>query len=95
MVIPASTRATSRRNPKPEYPSLARRRGWEGRVLLAVEVLTSGKPGAITVVTSSGHKALDNAALKTVERWLFEPARRDDVPVSSTMNLSIVFKLEE
>jgi protein TonB len=31
--------------PAPEYPQMAQRRGWEGTVLLRVEVLPSGKPG--------------------------------------------------
>jgi len=94
VLTPASTRATSRRNPKPDYPMLAKRRGWEGKVLLEVEVRSDGTPGTIKVARSSGREVLDNAALKAVGRWLFEPARRGDEPVTSTMTLSIVFKLE-
>lgn len=74
---------------------LAKRRGWEGKVLLEVEVLRDGKPGTIRVAQSSGREVLDNAALKAVRRWLFEPARRGDEPITSTMTLSIVFKLEQ
>lgn len=95
VLVPASTKATSRRNPKPDYPSIARRRGWEGKVLLSVEVMANGKPGSITVAASSGHEVLDSAAMKAVMRWLFAPARRGDSPVASTLNLSIVFRLEE
>ena len=94
-VVPASTRATSRRNPKPDYPTLAKRRGWEGQVLLEVEVLSDGTPGKIQVSRSSGRDVLDNAALKAVKRWLFEPARRGDSSIASTLTLSIVFKLEQ
>lgn len=74
---------------------LAKRRGWEGKVLLKVEVLRDGTPGAIEVERSSGREVLDNAALKTVRRWLFEPARRGDEAITSFMTLSIVFKLEK
>ncbi len=95
VIVPASTRATSRRNPKPDYPTLAKRRGWQGKVLLEVEVLSDGTPGKIQVAASSGREVLDNAAVKAVKRWLFEPARRGDTPVSTTLNLSIVFKLEQ
>ncbi len=95
VITPASTRATSRRNPKPDYPTLAKRRGWQGNVLLAVEVLQDGTPGEIQVAKSSGRAVLDNAAIKAVRRWLFEPARRADLPIRTTMNLSIVFKLEQ
>lgn len=94
VVEPASTRATSRRNPKPDYPTLAKRRGWEGKVLLEVEVLSDGMPGELRVSSSSGREVLDNAALEAVKRWMFEPARRADVPITSTLTLSIVFKLE-
>ena len=95
LAVPANTRATSRRNPKPEYPTLAKRRGWEGAVLLEVEVLSDGAPGKIEVARSSGRAVLDNAALRAVKHWLFEPARRGASPITSTLTLSIVFKLEK
>ena len=94
-IVPANTRATSEHNPKPAYPALARRRGWEGRVLLAVEVLVDGKPGTITLAATSGRESLDTAAIDAVRQWLFEPAQRAGHPISSTLTLSIVFKLEE
>ena len=95
VVVPANTRATSRRNPKPDYPTLAKRRGWEGTVLLEVEVLLDGTPGKIEVSRSSGRAVLDNAALRAIKHWLFEPARRGDSLITSTLTLSIVFKLEK
>jgi periplasmic protein TonB len=94
-LVPASTKATSRGNPKPDYPGIARDRGWEGKVLLAVEVLANGRSGTMSIATSSGHPILDDAAMQAVRRWLFEPARRGDTPVVTTLNLSIVFKLED
>ena len=95
LAVPANTHATSRRNPKPDYPTLAKRRGWEGTVLLEVEVLSDGAPGKIEVARSSGRAVLDNAALRAVKHWLFEPARHGALPVTSTLTLSIVFKLEK
>ncbi|MFA6922067.1 MAG: energy transducer TonB, partial [Gallionella sp.] len=50
-------------NPRPAYPMVARKMGWEGRVILNVEVLAEGTCGAINVLTSSGREALDNAAI--------------------------------
>ena len=93
-VTPAHTRATSRRNPKPEYPSIARRRGWEGKVLLRINVRADGLPGKIEVAESSGREALDESALRTVKRWTFTPAMRGAEAVDSTLTLSIVFKLD-
>lgn len=94
-IVPANTHATSAHNPKPAYPALARRRGWEGRVLLAVEVLVDGKPGTITLAATSGRELLDTAAIDAVRQWLFEPAQRAGRPIPSTLTLSIVFKLEK
>ncbi len=91
--VPA-TRAASTRNPKPEYPMIAKRRGWQGTVLLEVEVKENGRPGSVKVRESSGREILDQSAIRTVRLWLFNPATRDGKPVSSLMTLSIVFKLE-
>ena len=93
-VTPAHTRATSRRNPKPEYPSIARRRGWEGKVLLRINVRADGLPGKIEVAESSGREVLDESALRAVKRWTFTPAMRGAEAVDSTLTLSIVFKLK-
>jgi len=93
-VIPAHTRATSRRNPKPEYPSIARRRGWEGKVLLRINVRADGLPGKVEVTKSSGREVLDQSAVRTVQRWTFTPAMRGTEPVDSMLTLSIVFKLD-
>ena len=92
--VPA-TRASSTRNPKPEYPMIAKRRGWQGTVLLEVEVGENGSPRAVKVLESSGRALLDQSALRAVRLWLFNPATRDGKPVDSTMTLSIVFKLEK
>lgn len=92
--LPA-TRAASTRNPKPEYPMIAKRRGWEGTVLLEVEVGENGTPRSVKVLESSGRELLDQSALRAVRLWLFNPATEDGKPVASTMTLSIVFKLEK
>ncbi len=81
-------------NPKPPYPLTARRRGYEGRVLLSVRVLTDGVCGGVTLKQSSGHAMLDIAALDTVKRWRFLPARRGATPVESRVDVPITFRLE-
>ena len=37
---------------------------------------------------------LDDAALQTVRRWRFVPARRGDTPVESWVDVPIIFRLE-
>jgi protein TonB len=81
-------------NPPPRYPRIARSRGEEGRVLIRVSVLGNGRVGNAEVTKSSGHGSLDRAALKAVERWRFEPALRAGKPVTATLTVPIVFRLE-
>ena len=81
------------KNPAPEYPSLAQRRGWEGTVLLRVQVLASGKPGDIQIQKSSGRQQLDDAALAAVKRWSFVPAKQGDVAQDGWVSVPIDFKI--
>ncbi|MPT22579.1 MAG: energy transducer TonB, partial [Starkeya sp.] len=92
-VTPASANAAYLKNPAPEYPQMAQRRGWEGTVLLRVEVLPSGKPGQIQIQKSSGRDALDAAALAAVKRWSFVPAKQGDVAQTGWVSVPIDFKL--
>jgi protein TonB len=80
-------------NPKPDYPAPARQRFLEGRVLLRVQVMADGRCGDVRVERSSGHEMLDEAALATVKKWRFVPAKRGERAVESWVNVPIVFKL--
>ncbi|NIA05242.1 MAG: TonB family protein [Proteobacteria bacterium] len=80
-------------NPAPEYPLLARRRGWQGTVLLAVEVKEDGTVGAVSVRTGSTYSILDEAALKAVEKWRFRPATKDGLPVAMEVLVPVHFVL--
>lgn len=83
----------SQRNRPPVYPAIARRMGWEGTVVLEVEVLADGRVGGVAVACSSGHEVLDRAAAEAVRCWLFEPAERLGVPVQSAARLPVRFQL--
>lgn len=82
-------------NPKPPYPEIARLKGYEGTVRLAVEVLASGRVGGVWVKGSSGYEVLDFSALKTVKDWRFIPAQFAGVPVKSTVIVPVTFQLTE
>ena len=43
---------------------------------------------------SCGYKVLDNAAIKAVKDWIFEPGRRGDEPVEMWVEVPVVFRLE-
>jgi periplasmic protein TonB len=93
--LPRSTGARYGQTPTPPYPAEARRRGWEGTVLLLVEVLENGRPERISIEQSSGYPILDEAALGAVGRWMFIPAQREGKPVKSFAEVPIVFSLRK
>ncbi len=81
--------------PKPTYPAFARRLGHEGRVVIRIQVLSSGAVAAASIERSSGYAVLDEAALASIKRWRFRPAQRAGQPVDATLNVPITFKLQE
>jgi protein TonB len=78
---------------KPDYPLTARKQGLEGIVKLRVTVAADGRVTSVTVVQSSGHPILDNAARNGVSRWRFSPARRANGAIASVVDVPIEFKL--
>ncbi|MCF9019968.1 TonB family protein, partial [Pseudomonas syringae] len=82
-------------NPPPEYPGLALRRSWEGRVVLRIKVLPNGRAGTVEVTKSSGKPVLDEAAVEAVRNWKFIPAKRGDTPIEGFATQTIDFKLPE
>jgi protein TonB len=82
-----------RNNPAPDYPALAQDRGMQGRVILKVHVLASGKADNVTVDKSTGFKILDDAAIKAVLQWTFDPARRGQTPIDGWVTVPLNFKL--
>lgn len=80
-------------NPKPEYPKIARLRGWEGTVRLDVVVRKDGRVGKVELAGSSGFRTLDQVALKTVYRWRFKPAMSSGGPVESKVQVPVRFVL--
>lgn len=81
-------------NPRPAYPTLSRRLGEEGRVMLRVLVRADGTPAEITVYASSGYARLDEAALDAVRRWRFT-VRRGGAAVAAPVLVPISFTLKE
>ena len=80
-------------NPRPRYPKRAKRRGYEGTVLLEVLVDRNGRVKELRILTSSGHSVLDRAALKSVKGWLFEPGMVGDEKVDMWVRVPVRFEL--
>ncbi|HEX5162536.1 MAG TPA: energy transducer TonB [Steroidobacteraceae bacterium] len=81
-------------NPPPAYPSMSRRLGEQGRVVLRVLVSAGGRADEIQIRESSGHARLDNAARDTVRDWRFVPAKRGETPVPAWVLIPVSFQLE-
>jgi len=81
-------------NPKPSYPQEARKKGYQGTVVLRVEVLSNGEVGQAEVKNSSGYDILDRSALNAVKQWKFTPAKRGEEAVAFWVNIPIKFQLQ-
>jgi periplasmic protein TonB len=93
-IVQAHEGAGYLKNPRPPYPDLAQRRGWEGEVLLRVRVSPAGRVEDAVLRRSSGRGVLDEAALAAVRGWTFVPARRGTAPIAGSVDVPIVFKLQ-
>ncbi|MBM5782323.1 MAG: energy transducer TonB [Pelagibacterales bacterium] len=80
-------------NPIPPYPSYARAKGFEGRVILEVLVSKNGTAKIVTISKSSGYDTLDSAAKDSVEKWRFVPAQKGLETIEAKVFVPIEFKL--
>ncbi len=91
---PPNFNAAYLNNPAPNYPSLSRRLGEQGRVLLRVQVMEDGTAGSVELQTGSGSTRLDQAALEAVKKWRFIPAKRGEQPISASVVVPLRFSIE-
>jgi protein TonB len=89
----ATTAASFANNAPPRYPEQARRNGWEGTVLLELNVAENGAVVDVRVVESSGYAVLDAAAVTAIRQWKGQPARRNGQPVTTHERLPVRFRL--
>ncbi len=92
-LVPPSANAAYLRNPAPDYPAAALKRGWQGTVLLQVQVRADGTPQSVRLQKSSGYGVLDEAAKAAVQRWTFVPAQRGGKPEAGWVTVPINFNL--
>lgn len=81
------------RNEKPQYSAAAKRKGIEGTVVVAFDVLEDGTVANPQIV--SGPPELHECVLRAVPSWRFSPAHRGSERVRFRMRRSIVFRLED
>jgi protein TonB len=80
-------------NPVPAYPTISRRLGEQGRVMLKVLVSVAGDPDSVVLDTSSGSDRLDQAAIDAVKKWRFVPAKRNGQALSAYVLVPVKFSL--
>ena len=76
--------------PKPKYPTVARRRGVEGSVIFELSVANDGHVIRALLIQSSGSSALDRSALKTIKTWQFPASKFNSL---SSYTQEIEFRL--
>lgn len=75
------------------YPETAHAARREGRVVLNVSVYAGGQLGAVTIVSSFGDPACEQAAIDAVRSVQWQPAMRNNRPVPATVGIPIIFRL--
>lgn len=91
----ASAMPNYKENTPPPYPLLARRRNYEGEVLLEVLVTREGTVGSVRLIKSSGYEILDRAAMKGIRMWLFHPGKRGGEAIEMWVKVPIRFQLKQ
>lgn len=80
---------------RPPYPHIAKEQGWEGTVVLRINVNRKGTVEKLKVQKSSGFPSLDQSAVQAVKTWRFEPAKDGEFSIPKTVDLPIRFDLSE
>lgn len=78
----------------PAYPSVSRRMGETGQVVLRVNLDEDGRVAAVAVEQSSGHLRLDDAAISAVKTWRCNAPTREGKPVRAIALQPFNFVLE-
>jgi len=78
----------------PDYPILARKRGYQGVVMVRAKVGIDGHVQSVELKISSGYNSLDNSALNTVTQWQFHPYRVNEQVTVAWVEIPVEFTLQ-
>ena len=76
----------------PKYPETAKKLHIEGTVILMAVIDEKGNVIKVEV-KKSVYQSLDEAAIKALKQWKFEPAKTNGKPISVWVTIPIEFKL--
>ncbi len=101
MVMPSSAQASAIdnfpisdiHNPSPEYPEMAIFLGYQGNSVIRIKVSAKGSSEGVEVLSSSGHKMLDESALKALKKWRFTPSKQGNKAIASSVVITVSYVL--
>jgi protein TonB len=79
-------------SPDPEFSEAARKAKYQGTVVLSLIVGADGRTHDIGIRRSLG-MGLDEKAIEAIQRWKFEPGRKDGIAVAVLVNVEVNFRL--
>jgi protein TonB len=85
--------ASFKGNPLPTYPTMSRRFGEQGAVVLRIKITPNGAASEVQVLQSSGYTRLDRSAVDAIQQWKFIPASRDGQAVAAWYEWRWTFQL--
>lgn len=77
------------------YPYLARRRGWEGTVVLRLRFDDQEQIDATEIVKSSGHRVLDQAALNAIAKARISQVTSRLGGAELQLDLPVIYRLKD
>ncbi len=89
------TRVRYLESARPPYPRRAREMGWQGTVVLRVEVNPDGTVEEVSVRRTSGYPSLDEAALTAVQEWRFAPLTDGAFSMPAVVDVPVRFDLRD
>jgi len=92
---PEDREATVLNRPIPTYPPDAYRAREEGTVVVKAQVDELGNAADVEIVSRSGSRILDRAAMNEVREWKFSPAIKDGRTVTSSVQVPVDYRLDE
>lgn len=79
---------------KPAYPRAALRTKTEGDVYVNVTISATGRVASTNIAKGSGNRDLDRAALSSVRRWRFSPAKNSGGAITSHVIVPVRFRVQ-
>ncbi len=77
-----------------KYPSIAKKHGIGGKVIVRVWISDTGKIHRTEIKQSLGHTGCDHAAVQAIKRVKWEPAKKENKPVAAFVDVQVIFELE-